>query len=84
MKTAFINAMKELSDRDNETIHIMDIPDTDISLRQMLFILCWEIEKLPPSDQQTKVSTLACELRSEIFRLQDIPAEYVQKLKEAE
>jgi hypothetical protein len=83
--TAFETAVKGLSQKEKDSLYLMQIYDgKELSLRQKLFILCWEIENLPASDQQTKVSTLACELRSDIFSMQGNVSELVRKLREVE
>lgn len=64
----FKNVMESYVGKEADDIKYFGSPNTDVSMMQMLTILCWEIEKLPPSDQQTKVITLACELRNNITK----------------
>ncbi len=44
-------------------------------LEDMAYALCLEIEKLPASEQQTKCSVLASNLRAEIARAQQARAQ---------
>lgn len=40
-----------------------EVEDEGKTLRQEALELCWEIEKLPASEQQTKISVMASALR---------------------
>ena len=41
-------------------------------LRSIVMNLCWEIEKLPASEQQTKCSIIASELLSKVVDLDNV------------
>jgi DNA repair exonuclease SbcCD ATPase subunit len=50
-------------------------------IKQKALELCWKIEALPASEQQTEISVMASELKSEVERLQEVNEQLSQGLQ---